>query len=87
MSLPEKIKYCQDVTDRLWFRIRGSAMSLKSKTVMEDGEGGPVVGYQKKLLSWHNTAYITIDQDGQYHFLKTGILQYYYQVKQWLLPV
>jgi len=32
---------------------------------MEDVEGGPVVGYQKKLLSWHNTAYITIDQDGE----------------------
>ena len=58
-------KYCQDVTGQLWFRIQGSAMSLRQKRLMTDVEGGPVAGYQKKLLSFHRTAYITIEQDGQ----------------------
>merc|ERR1711962_1150630 len=55
----------KDMDGRLWFRIEGSAMSLSSKRTMTDADGGPVAGYQKKLLSMHATAYITVQDGGR----------------------
>jgi len=55
----------KDMDGRLWFRIEGSAWSLKEKRTMTDADGGPVAGYKKKLLSMHATAYITVKEGGQ----------------------
>jgi len=46
-------------------RIEGSSMSLSSKRSMTDADGQQVAGYQKKLLSMHATAYITVQDGGR----------------------
>jgi len=55
----------KDMDGRLWFRIEGSSMSLSSKRSMTDADGQQVAGYQKKLLSMHATAYITVQEGGR----------------------
>ena len=55
----------QDLNGQKWFKIDGSAFSMRGKRKMEDVNGIEICGYQKKLLSMHATAYITIkDQSG-----------------------
>ena len=44
-----------------WFQIQGSAVSLREKRTMQDVNGQDICGYQKKLLSMHATAYITVN--------------------------
>merc|ERR1719167_1386467 len=51
----------KDMDGRLWFRIEGSSMSLNDKRNLTDADGQQVAGYQKKLLSMHGTAYITLE--------------------------
>jgi len=55
----------KDINGQKWFKIHGSAFSMREKRKMEDVNGVEICGYQKKLLSMHATAYITIkDQSG-----------------------
>ena len=57
--------HIQDINGVKWFKIHGSAFSMKEKRKMEDIDGIELCGYQKKMLSMHGTAYITIqDQSG-----------------------
>ena len=59
------IFHAQDINGQKWFKIHGSAFSMREKRKMEDVNGVEICGYQKKLLSMHATAYITIkDQSG-----------------------
>ena len=44
-----------------WFQIQGSAVSLREKRTMQDVNGQDICGYQKKLLSMHATAYVTVN--------------------------
>ena len=59
------IFHVQDINGQKWFKIHGSSFSMREKRKMEDVNGVEICGYQKKLLSMHATAYITIkDQSG-----------------------
>ena len=53
--------FFQDINGTKWFQIEGSAMSLRGKRTMQDANGQDICGYEKKLLSMHATAYITIN--------------------------
>jgi len=55
----------KDMSGNKWFNIEGSALSMRSKRKMMDNLGTELAGYQKKLLSLHATAYVTIEQSGQ----------------------
>jgi len=62
----------KDINGTKWFQISGSAISMKSVRTMADNQGNVICGYQKKMLSLHATAYITIkDQTGQKLVLAT----------------
>lgn len=55
----------KDLQDTSVFKIKGSAMSLSGRRTMTDcKEGVEICGYQKKLLSMHATAYVTVEIGG-----------------------
>merc|ERR1712029_749115 len=51
----------KDINGTKWFQIQGSAMSMRGKQTMEDIYGQEICGYQKKLMSMHATAHITVN--------------------------
>jgi len=62
----------KDITDTSWFKVKGTVMSLSGKRTMTDcKEGTEICGYQKKLLSMHATAYITVQSGEQTMVLAT----------------
>jgi len=71
----------KDMSGNKWFNIEGSSFSLHSKRKLLDGQGTEIAGYQKKLLSMHATAYITIEQAGQTMVLATVKKQSFMQLE------
>lgn len=57
--------YIKDTEGTTLFRVEGEVFSMSGKRKMLDAEGAPICGYQKKLLSMHATAYITIESEGK----------------------
>jgi len=47
------------------FRVNASVMSMSGRRTMESADGAVICGYQKKLLTLHATAYITLESGGQ----------------------
>lgn len=61
----------KDMSGNKWFNIEGSSFSITSKRRLLDSQGTQLAGYEKKLLSMHATAYITVEQAGQTMVLAT----------------
>merc|ERR1712212_878660 len=61
MSLSGDDCSIKDINGTKWFQIQGSAFSMRGKRTMQDVHGQDICGYEKKLLSMHATAHITIN--------------------------